>query len=79
MGDICYWDAKSLGDTIILIVFFVILLIIGSITSYRLKKSKYYGEYGKKTMVIYLLIMAWTTIMTGQLSYSIYVFFAYLN
>jgi hypothetical protein len=78
MGDFCYWDAKSLGDTIILIVFIFVLLIIGSITTYRLRKSKYYGEYGKKIMVIYLLIMAWTTVMTSQLVYSIYVFFTYL-
>lgn len=76
MGDFCYWDAKSLEDTIILIILTVIETSIGITTAVRLRRISRLGQHAKKVIVIYLLILAWTTIIISQQLYSIFVYFS---
>lgn len=76
MGHFCYWDAKSLEDTIILIILTIIETSIGITTAVRLRRISRLGQHGKKVIVIYLLILAWTTIIVSQQLYSIFVYFS---
>lgn len=76
MGHFCYWDAKSLEDTIILMILTIIEISIGITTAVRLRKISRLGQHAKKVIVIYLLILVWTTVIVSQHSYSIFVYFS---
>ena len=44
MGDkFCYWDARNLPDTVILLCYFAVSFIILGVTLFRIKKVNRYG------------------------------------
>lgn len=78
MGEFCYWDAKSLGDTIIMAVLLLIQAIIGLVACRRLIRGRRMGDYSKKIVVVYTLIIAWAVAICFHGIYSITIFFTYL-
>jgi hypothetical protein len=55
--DFCYWDAKSVGDSVIILCNFVVTLMLLSVTfRYAYKSIKILN---KKIMKFYLMAILW--------------------
>lgn len=77
MPEFCFWDTKSLGDSIIFIVQTSFEAVIGILTALRLRKS-IIEKYSMRITLIHLLVLAWSMLMCGLHSYSVSIFFLHI-
>lgn len=62
-------------DAILLGILLFINMTMGGIALYRLLRVKEYGLHGRSMVVIYALIVAWSSFISYQFIYGLVIYF----